>query len=183
MSKGDSYPFFVWSGLLTPEHRKKMGGAVWVFLWCVDKTTQEEDDIGEVLGGREVKAAEIGADLGYHKNSVLVSLARLNQFDYITLVEGRYGFKIWVGKKETPGLCNNEKERRSRERSKLKPGMRYDVMKRDGFKCCICGATSTDESLVVDHIKPISKGGKTKMDNLQTLCNTCNSGKGAKFDG
>lgn len=61
--------------------------------------------------------------------------------------------------------------------------MRYDVLKRDGFRCKICGATEEDGiKLHVDHIIPVSKGGKTEMDNLRTLCNICNSGKGAKIE-
>lgn len=34
--------------------------------------------------------------------------------------------------------------------------------------------------LHVDHIKPFSKGGKTVLENLQTLCFDCNLGKGNK---
>ncbi len=29
----------------------------------------------------------------------------------------------------------------------------------------------------IDHIKPWSKGGETVLENLQTLCATCNLGK------
>lgn len=58
--------------------------------------------------------------------------------------------------------------------------LRFLVMKRDNFKCCICGrspATTQGLELQVDHIKPWSKGGETIIDNLQTLCRDCNLGK------
>ena len=58
--------------------------------------------------------------------------------------------------------------------------MRFIVMRRDDFKCKICGKSpSTDPSvtLQVDHIEPWSKGGETVPDNLQTLCSHCNTGK------
>lgn len=58
--------------------------------------------------------------------------------------------------------------------------LRFLVMKRDNFKCCICGATpATNPSveLHIDHIIPWSKGGETTIENLQTLCSKCNLGK------
>lgn len=58
--------------------------------------------------------------------------------------------------------------------------MRFKVMVRDSFKCCICGRSpSSTPGLVlhIDHIKPWSKGGETVMENLQTLCQDCNLGK------
>lgn len=65
-----------------------------------------------------------------------------------------------------------------RERAKVSDDMRYNVLKRDGFRCCICGATANDGvKLEVDHIVPVSKGGKSTYDNLQTLCERCNRGK------
>ena len=69
------------------------------------------------------------------------------------------------------------------ERTRMTDSLRYDVMKRDGFRCQICGATQADGvKLHVDHIKPVSKGGKTVMSNLRTLCDRCNLGKSAKYD-
>lgn len=58
--------------------------------------------------------------------------------------------------------------------------LRFLVMPRDNFKCCLCGASpAKDPSVVlhVDHIKPWSKGGVTEINNLQTLCSRCNQGK------
>lgn len=58
--------------------------------------------------------------------------------------------------------------------------IRFLVMKRDNFKCCLCGASPASDpsiTLHIDHIIPWSKGGETVMDNLQTLCSKCNLGK------
>ena len=69
------------------------------------------------------------------------------------------------------------------QRKLVTPSLRYDVMKRDGFKCVICGATAHDGvKLHVDHILPVSKGGKTEIWNLRTLCDSCNLGKSDKYD-
>jgi len=57
---------------------------------------------------------------------------------------------------------------------------RYLVLKRDGYRCVMCGATATEGAkLQVDHVLPKSKGGKAVLNNLQTLCDRCNRGKGA----
>lgn len=58
--------------------------------------------------------------------------------------------------------------------------LRFLVFRRDDFRCVICGRYPNNQlgiELVVDHVSPWSKGGETVMDNLQTLCVQCNSGK------
>lgn len=57
---------------------------------------------------------------------------------------------------------------------------RQRILDRDGHKCQSCGAT---ESLCMDHILPISRGGDSSDDNLQVLCSACNTKKGNKIDG
>ena len=78
---------------------------------------------------------------------------------------------------------NSEESRRKRERAKMSNSLRYDVMHRDQFRCQLCGRSQHDGvKLHVDHIIPISKGGKTVKDNLRTLCDQCNLGKGSKLE-
>lgn len=67
-------------------------------------------------------------------------------------------------------------------KTKREPGLqlRFQVLKRDNFKCCSCGASPAKDpsiELHIDHIIPWSKGGETSIDNLQTLCSKCNIGK------
>ncbi|TVO59799.1 HNH endonuclease [Denitromonas halophila] len=54
------------------------------------------------------------------------------------------------------------------------------VLSRDGFRCVFCGCTGEKTSLHVDHIKPVAKGGSSKLDFLATLCEECNLGKGTQ---
>lgn len=69
------------------------------------------------------------------------------------------------------------------ERSKMNSSIRYDILKRDHFRCVICGRSAEDGvKLHVDHIIPVSKGGKTEYSNLRTLCDACNFGKRDKYD-
>ena len=74
-------------------------------------------------------------------------------------------------------------DQRAVERAKMTPSLRYKIMQRDGFRCRLCGASAADGAkLHVDHICPVSKGGKTEPDNLRTLCERCNLGKSARYN-
>ncbi len=57
--------------------------------------------------------------------------------------------------------------------------LRWKVFSRDGHKCRHCGS---GEMLRADHIIPESKGGEMTLENLQTLCRSCNSRKGNRPD-
>jgi hypothetical protein len=66
------------------------------------------------------------------------------------------------------------------ERKKLTSRLRFAVLSRDLFRCLKCGADASQDNSVrleVDHIIPVSKGGRTDPQNLQTLCKRCNVGK------
>jgi ATP adenylyltransferase len=60
--------------------------------------------------------------------------------------------------------------------------LRYDVLAESGGRCALCGATAKDRQLDVDHIIPMSKGGKTEKSNLQVLCSACNRAKRNRDD-
>lgn len=62
------------------------------------------------------------------------------------------------------------------ERGKVTNKLRFEVYDRDRQRCCQCGKKSN--KLEIDHIIPIAKGGKSTLDNLQTLCHECNIKKG-----
>ena len=51
------------------------------------------------------------------------------------------------------------------------------VLANDGL-CAYCGCKAT----VVDHILPVSKGGGNEAENLQPLCQPCNSAKRDKTE-
>jgi hypothetical protein len=57
---------------------------------------------------------------------------------------------------------------------------RFRVMKRDDFKCVLCGASPAKKTgceLHIDHIVPWSHSGETVEENLRTLCSDCNLGR------
>lgn len=65
----------------------------------------------------------------------------------------------------------------ARYRRKIPIQIRTRIYARDGHKCVHCG---TENGLTLDHIVPWSAGGSDDESNLQTLCQSCNSRKGAR---
>lgn len=64
-----------------------------------------------------------------------------------------------------------------RKRKPISRTVRDAVLARDGHRCRGCQATAR---LTIDHIRPWSRGGTDEPENLQTLCQSCNSTKGAR---
>ncbi|MFN3703025.1 HNH endonuclease [Thermomonas sp.] len=57
---------------------------------------------------------------------------------------------------------------------------RFEILKRDSYRCQICGKTAKDGArLEVDHKVAVANGGTNDDSNLWTLCFDCNSGKRA----
>lgn len=55
---------------------------------------------------------------------------------------------------------------------------RYNLYLRDMFTCQYCYIQLPTTKLTMDHVLPISKGGKTNWENIVTACNPCNGKKG-----
>jgi hypothetical protein len=67
------------------------------------------------------------------------------------------------------------------KRQAISKTIRFEVFKRDKFKCQYCGASAPQVLLQVDHINPIAKGGTNNILNLITACFECNNGKRDKL--
>lgn len=66
------------------------------------------------------------------------------------------------------------------QRKRMTPKLRRKIMERDHYTCQICGKRMPDGvGLQIDHIVPVSKGGKSVPSNLRVLCSKCNGRKGA----
>lgn len=82
---------------------------------------------------------------------------------------------------KTEDTLDNKKKYKNLNTRNIPLSVRLKVLNRDNFSCVYCGkspATDLGTELQIDHIKPFSKGGKSVLENLQTLCRECNLGKG-----
>lgn len=53
-----------------------------------------------------------------------------------------------------------------------------NVYLRDLYHCQYCNAPVTNSSATMDHVLPLSRGGKTNWENIVTACGPCNGRKG-----
>ena len=71
--------------------------------------------------------------------------------------------------------------------------MKVDIIERDGFKCQVCGKyVSSIENAYelikkgaglfhIDHVVPVSQGGRATMENLRLTCPKCNQSRKRKL--
>jgi len=105
---------------------------------------------------------------GMAKRTFTIPMTEENIVELIRLLEGKL----------TAGAFTKE------QRALMTNKMRESIKKRDNFTCCNCkNSIFTEPNLLleIDHIIPVSKGGYTVEDNLQTLCWKCNRAKSNKI--
>ena len=68
------------------------------------------------------------------------------------------------------------------ERKKFNLELKKNLAAAQGGKCMYCGRKPDLDLMDIDHKNPISKGGTNTKRNLQVLCRTCNTRKGARTD-
>lgn len=87
-----------------------------------------------------------------------------------------YNF-IWNNKNKERSRVIKE-NRRSKENGKISSKDWTALLKKYGNKCLACGSV---KRITMDHVVPLSKGGKHHIDNIQPLCKTCNQKKFTKI--
>ena len=136
---------------------------------------------GEIAIGQD-KLAEM---IGFNRKTVISKLKSLREngvIDCEKRVSSSRGFSYWVylGVQFPLELSTKEGTKsKSLNRKKIPPRVRFEVLRRNKFCCSYCGKAAVDGyRLVIDHIKPVSKGGTNDIDNLTASCDDCNNGKG-----
>lgn len=105
------------------------------------------------------------AEKEYHQFGMCSECANITANLYSHAHSGR--FLTWANPTDKPAFSKQP----------IPESIRWTVFERDDYTCKHCGSHFY---LRVDHIVPESKGGTMDLDNLQTLCNTCNCKKGAR---
>ena len=156
----------------------------------VEKVLQSESTNNSKYSTKKFKMVEerVLRSIIYKKENFMITLKievyyRSNGGNVYDNKKRKYLFNDLVFVYNEWNRGNKFEETINQERKIMNDYIRYNVLKRDNFSCQICGITAKDGAkLQVDHIIPVSKGGKTVMSNLQTLCERCNIGKSNKTE-
>lgn len=125
----NSFPFPTYSGLLEPDHYKKIGSALWLFLWCVSSTTKEVErdgvNWGVVLGNKPMKVKEdIAPIFEVDEKTIRRWIKSLESNEYIRTTRTPHGliFSVKNSKKYKNRMDKNVLSQNS-ERTKMSDDM------------------------------------------------------------
>lgn len=153
-------------------HASEVG---WFFrlgvIMCMTRPPREDEDIYEYY---EEMRREQNKERAKAMRGVMHHLEQaLKYADIISDYTGRAAHEILIEELREA----YKKPPDPNQRPPLPSRLRRQVFERDEYRCRHCDGYI---DLQVDHIVPHSRGGPTTLDNLQTLCQKCNSSKGAK---
>jgi predicted transcriptional regulator len=153
----ESYPFTTYSGLLEPDHYKRIGTALWLFLWCISSTTKEieRDGVtwGVVLGNKPMKMNELSEIFGVEEKTVRRWIKALEHHEYIRVNRAPYGLIFSVKK---------SKKFKERSDKNVRTGMDKYVLSQD-----------TDRTEMPDH--PDKNVRSNKDITVDITKNSCSS--------
>lgn len=81
------------TGLLSPQHAKAIGPALWEFLALIDRQTTED---GTVNGGKPITVGEISARTGRCDKTTRANIARLEEHGYISKRQSGAGLIVRI---------------------------------------------------------------------------------------
>lgn len=83
----------------------------------------------------------------------------------------RYESAYWERVSRRPGWSADERSR-----------LVFKLIAKHGPTCVFCKRDLAWKEITLDHIKPLSMGGGSGLDNLQIACGPCNNAKGSEWD-
>lgn len=118
-----------------------------------------------------------------------------NNFQFLSLVSIKKAIRLIV-KEKVEVIKNTDKELRvgfylpkvirllkaiNTTFNKKIPFSKSSVFVRDNYQCQYCNKELNSKSATVDHVHPVSKGGKNTFLNTVTSCKPCNNWKDDKL--
>lgn len=130
---------------------------------------KETDKIFLELWSRNSPAEIAAAVNDWHSED---SKAKNAKYATITTARGvmYHALKLGLISSAEVSIFDQQQKSDRQKRSYVSSKVRKAVLQRDNNQCLACGSQDT---LTVAHITPISQGGNSEVENLQTLCSPC----------
>lgn len=130
---------------------------------------EETDKIFLELWGRSSPAEIATAVNNWHSDDSKAKNAR-----YATITTARgvmyHALKLGLISSAEVSVFDQQQKSDRQKRGYVSSKIRKAVLQRDHHQCLACGS---QDNLTVAHITPISQGGNSEIENLQTLCISC----------
>ena len=114
-------------------------------------------------------------------NSELTKIAQVSDWPRVCRTLRQEGWKLEAIQEGNSHfyILHSDKKGKGNKRVHISKKLRYEILRRDGFRCVQCGKSAEEDGvkLEIDHKIPVNMGGLTDYSNLQTLCRLCNQGK------
>ncbi|WP_125461248.1 helix-turn-helix domain-containing protein [Paenibacillus ihbetae] len=153
----------MYSGLLEPEHYKKIGSSIWLFLWCISSTTKELEEEGTVwgmvLGGRPLKLSEIAGYFGVNDKTVSRWMDTLEQHEYIRVTRAARGLILSV--RNSKKWADKNVRSVKGDKTKVSDHKRND-------KTYLSDQSPSEQTNMSDHER-ISASDRTEMSDLKDI--------------
>lgn len=94
----DGFFISITNNLLEPKHVEKMGQAVWLYMYLIDKMTDISEGQGIVNGGYPVEFESVHEKLGISRRTYSRMVDELRDTGYINTMRAQYGLYITINK-------------------------------------------------------------------------------------
>jgi len=130
---------------------------------------KETDKIFLAMWGGNSPAEIAVAVNRWHRDD---SKAKNNSFATVTTARGvmYHALKLGLISPAEVDIFDKQQTRDRQKRGYVSSKIRTAVLQRDHHQCLACGS---QDNLTIAHITPISRGGNSELENLQTLCVSC----------
>ena len=130
---------------------------------------KETDKIFLAMWGRSSPAEIAAAVNDWHSDDTKAKNAK-----YATITTARgvmyHALKLGLISSAEVSIFDQQQKSDRQKRGYVSSKVRKAVLQRDNNQCLLCGC---QDDLSVAHITPISRGGNSEIENLQTLCFPC----------
>lgn len=137
------------------------------------------DNTADERGNGKLPLDRITKTLNIESRQLYLELQELHRNNTIRIDD--LSFQIFPSEQQwikiPPVLSPYQRARKAADIHLRNKSARDRIFNRDGWKCRECGS---EENLTIDHIISVKVGGSNKDSNLQALCKSCNSRKGAR---